>query len=190
MACPRCGGRLERYELSDRVEAACVDCGYVGVPVDHGSERARQESWTAAMERVEGRFDGATATAVGPAPPPLPDEGDGDPQPRTVRTDTGTASVVTADTTGPADGSEATADGATTDHGDEGENGATDDTEDATTEREGEDGGGAADGADGETPNGEESEGEREGEEEGESGNENETESGTDAADGTLDRGD
>ncbi|PSQ60345.1 hypothetical protein BRD18_01275 [Halobacteriales archaeon SW_7_71_33] len=64
MACPRCGGRLERYELSDRVEAACVDCGYVGVPVDHGSERARQESWAAAMERVESQVDASVS------PPP------------------------------------------------------------------------------------------------------------------------
>jgi len=93
MACPRCGGRLERYELSDHVEASCADCGYVGVPVDHGSERPRGESWATAIERVEEQFDDATATDVGPAPPPVPDEGGDSPQPSTVRTVTETAPV-------------------------------------------------------------------------------------------------
>ncbi len=87
MDCPRCGGRLDRYELADRVEASCDDCGYVGVPVDHGSERPTDEPWTDVVERYGQAFDGAADVDTGPAPPAVPDD-DGDPQPHTVRTTT------------------------------------------------------------------------------------------------------
>jgi len=51
MDCPRCGGSLTRYQLSDAETVACDDCSYVGVSVDHTSEQGRQESWTEALDR-------------------------------------------------------------------------------------------------------------------------------------------
>jgi hypothetical protein len=88
MDCPRCGGRLDRYELADRVEAVCTDCGYVGVPVDHESECPADESWTDAVDRYEQAFE-AGDVDTGPAPPSVPAD-EGDPEPTTVRTTTAT----------------------------------------------------------------------------------------------------
>jgi hypothetical protein len=88
MSCPRCSGRLERYELRDSVAAACVDCGYADVPVDHVSEPTGVETWTSVVERYSQRGDGPLADRdVGPAPPEIPDEG-GDPGPRVVHVPT------------------------------------------------------------------------------------------------------
>lgn len=46
--CPRCGGALSRYELDGRTSVRCEACGYVGVPIDHGGERA----WRTAVDRL------------------------------------------------------------------------------------------------------------------------------------------
>lgn len=97
MDCPRCGGRLDRYELADRVEASCDDCGYVGVPVDHESERPADEAWTDVVERYEQAFEDAGDVDTGPAPPTVPED-EGDPEPDTVRT--ATVVDLPAETTG------------------------------------------------------------------------------------------
>lgn len=55
MSCPRCGAELERYRLGDRVSVTCPECRYVGVSAEHGSERARTESWDEALARFRRR---------------------------------------------------------------------------------------------------------------------------------------
>lgn len=56
MDCPRCGreGTLTQYALGDRTAAVCERCGFVGVPVDHESERKKRESWEDALTRFFG----------------------------------------------------------------------------------------------------------------------------------------
>lgn len=51
--CPRCGESLEEYSLAtgEGEEFVCKDCGYAGVPVEHGSESEEPESWEKALER-------------------------------------------------------------------------------------------------------------------------------------------
>lgn len=49
--CPRCGGPVEGFELAGHEASVCPDCGYIGVPVDHGSDREDPESWGTALER-------------------------------------------------------------------------------------------------------------------------------------------
>lgn len=51
MDCPRCGGSLTQYQLADAETVACDDCIYVGVSVDHTSEKGQRESWTEALDR-------------------------------------------------------------------------------------------------------------------------------------------
>jgi hypothetical protein len=51
MDCPRCGGSLTQYQLADADTVACDDCIYVGVAVDHTSEKGSRESWTEALDR-------------------------------------------------------------------------------------------------------------------------------------------
>lgn len=51
MECPRCGGTVSAYRLGEDEARSCDSCGYVGVPVDHGSEPPPRESWTEALER-------------------------------------------------------------------------------------------------------------------------------------------
>jgi uncharacterized Zn finger protein (UPF0148 family) len=51
MDCPRCEAPLERYVMTGRETLGCERCGYVGVPVEHASERREAESWEAAIER-------------------------------------------------------------------------------------------------------------------------------------------
>lgn len=46
--CPRCGGCLSRFTLGDRASVLCDDCGYAGVPVDHGGE----DAWRTAVDRL------------------------------------------------------------------------------------------------------------------------------------------
>ncbi|MFC6835921.1 zf-TFIIB domain-containing protein [Halomarina ordinaria] len=55
MTCPRCDSRLERYALGGGATHSCRRCGYLGVSVDHTSERRAPESWTAAFERFYGK---------------------------------------------------------------------------------------------------------------------------------------
>lgn len=53
MECPRCGDSLEEYSLAteDAEEFVCKECGYAGVPVEHGSEPEETETWEEAFER-------------------------------------------------------------------------------------------------------------------------------------------
>ena len=51
MVCPRCGGRLTAYELSDAETVSCEDCSYIGVSVDHTSSGGERESWDEAIDR-------------------------------------------------------------------------------------------------------------------------------------------
>jgi hypothetical protein len=51
MVCPRCGGSLTAYELSDAETVSCEDCSYIGVSVDHTSSGGRRESWDEAIDR-------------------------------------------------------------------------------------------------------------------------------------------
>ena len=51
MDCPRCGGEVETYSLSGNDAEICESCGYVGVAVEHQSERLEFESWNDALER-------------------------------------------------------------------------------------------------------------------------------------------
>lgn len=55
MECPRCGGTVTVYRLRGRESFACDDCEYVGIEVEHGSERRPSESWAAALSRFRGR---------------------------------------------------------------------------------------------------------------------------------------
>lgn len=67
VTCPRCGGELERYELGGRAESSCSDCGYVGVPVDHASDRETPESWGTAIRRFKRKHEQADAEDPSPA---------------------------------------------------------------------------------------------------------------------------
>lgn len=49
--CPRCGAVLDEYATDEAEEYVCSDCGYVGVPVEHTSDREKTESWDEAFER-------------------------------------------------------------------------------------------------------------------------------------------
>lgn len=49
--CPRCQTPLQRLSLADVETISCNRCGYADIPVDHGSERARIESWREAIDR-------------------------------------------------------------------------------------------------------------------------------------------
>ncbi|MFC7154937.1 hypothetical protein ACFQPA_05640 [Halomarina halobia] len=51
MTCPRCDSTLERYALDGETALACRACGYLGVTVEHRSERRERESWEAALAR-------------------------------------------------------------------------------------------------------------------------------------------
>lgn len=51
MVCPRCGGSLIAYELSDAETVSCDDCSYIGVSVDHTSTDGERESWDEAIDR-------------------------------------------------------------------------------------------------------------------------------------------
>lgn len=64
MECPRCGGTVTVYRLRGRESFACDDCEYVGIEVEHGSERRPSESWATALSRFRGqnRRDEARAT--------------------------------------------------------------------------------------------------------------------------------
>jgi hypothetical protein len=73
VTCPRCGGELERYELGGRAESSCSDCGYVGVPVDHASDRETPESWGTAIRRFKRKHADPDAPEEGSPP-----EGDAD----------------------------------------------------------------------------------------------------------------
>jgi hypothetical protein len=81
--CPRCGGELERYELGGREGFSCVECGYVGVSVDHVSEGAPSESWTDAIDRYQetaGDERRATERRAGPTTVPrAPDDAEASP---------------------------------------------------------------------------------------------------------------
>jgi Zn-finger nucleic acid-binding protein len=51
MNCPRCETTLETYTLGDHDADVCERCGYVGVSVEHESERMEMESWSEALRR-------------------------------------------------------------------------------------------------------------------------------------------
>jgi len=51
MVCPRCGGSLTAYRLSDAETVSCEDCSYIGVSVDHTSTDGERESWDEAIDR-------------------------------------------------------------------------------------------------------------------------------------------
>jgi len=51
--CPRCGGTLSTFSLSDATAVACDDCGYVGVEADHSGEPTFAESWADAFARFQ-----------------------------------------------------------------------------------------------------------------------------------------
>ncbi|MES3517107.1 MAG: hypothetical protein PPP58_05515 [Natronomonas sp.] len=51
MECPRCGGSIEEYVFDGRKAATCVSCGWLGVPVEHRSEKQERESWAEALGR-------------------------------------------------------------------------------------------------------------------------------------------
>lgn len=51
MNCPRCGARLVRYSFGTQDAVVCEPCGYVGVDVEHESERVEMESWDDALRR-------------------------------------------------------------------------------------------------------------------------------------------
>lgn len=59
MECPRCGADMETYSLGGREAQACESCNYVGVPVEHQSEREKPETWADALSRFEERFAGS-----------------------------------------------------------------------------------------------------------------------------------
>ena len=56
MDCPRCGGSVTVYRLSERESYVCGDCEYVGIDVEHGAEPEEMESWDEAMARFRTRF--------------------------------------------------------------------------------------------------------------------------------------
>lgn len=49
--CPRCGGELATFSLSDVEAFTCEACGYVGVEADHSGEPRSAESWEDALRR-------------------------------------------------------------------------------------------------------------------------------------------
>jgi hypothetical protein len=74
MACPRCGGDLERYALADAESVVCESCGYIGVPVEHDSEPVVIESWDEALERFDTRQAAVDAVAAGDVDVSVPEE--------------------------------------------------------------------------------------------------------------------
>lgn len=70
MVCPRCGGRLETLSLGGREAHVCEDCAYVGVPVDHESERDDPESWETAIRRFKRKHSPGEDVEVDPEPLP------------------------------------------------------------------------------------------------------------------------
>lgn len=80
MECPRCGGRLRSYQLGDANSQACEDCAYVGVFVDHRSQRENPESWDDALSRFrlgEGQSDPDDVQRLpDAAPTPFDDDAD------------------------------------------------------------------------------------------------------------------
>lgn len=55
LACPRCGGPVERWRLDDRETVSCEDCAYQGVPVGPHDDGTERESWDEALERFRER---------------------------------------------------------------------------------------------------------------------------------------
>jgi hypothetical protein len=60
MHCPRCGGDFETYTMWGRDATVCGSCGYVGVSVEHKSDREERESWDHAIRRFYERNTTAT----------------------------------------------------------------------------------------------------------------------------------
>lgn len=57
MACARCGGPLEAFELGGQRAVVCTECGFADTPVGHEPERrAGEESWEQAIERFLEQF--------------------------------------------------------------------------------------------------------------------------------------
>lgn len=50
MACSRCGGELEIYELDGEKESVCRECGFVDVSVRHEPDHYNDQSWTEAFD--------------------------------------------------------------------------------------------------------------------------------------------
>lgn len=55
--CPRCGGELTAFALSDVEAFTCEACGYVGVEADHSGEPRPAESWEDALRRFHDEED-------------------------------------------------------------------------------------------------------------------------------------
>jgi DNA-directed RNA polymerase subunit M/transcription elongation factor TFIIS len=51
MDCPRCEGRLERYQEGEREAVVCSACGFLDVPANHRYQLEDLESWESALER-------------------------------------------------------------------------------------------------------------------------------------------
>lgn len=51
MECPRCGADVTVYRLGSAVSRSCTDCEFVGITVDHHSQRDDTESWDTALTR-------------------------------------------------------------------------------------------------------------------------------------------
>jgi len=69
MACERCGGAMDTYELDGRDARVCRECGYAEVPVRHEPEGGERESWADAISRFQERHAEVTVSDV-----ELPDE--------------------------------------------------------------------------------------------------------------------
>ncbi len=66
MDCSRCGGDLEVYSLGENEAYVCVDCGFVGTPVEHTiSTQSEPEPWERALQRFYEKHVGGDAAIVG-----------------------------------------------------------------------------------------------------------------------------
>ncbi|WP_299264140.1 hypothetical protein [Halorientalis sp.] len=51
MQCPRCDAEMAVYTLENKRSLSCNKCHFVGISIDHTSERRASESWAAALDR-------------------------------------------------------------------------------------------------------------------------------------------
>jgi hypothetical protein len=86
MACPRCGGDLDRYQHGDDEAVACSDCGWTGISVDHHGEIRTPDTWSDALNRFHQKNRTSIATDVSkgvetalPAGEKIAPTGDADP---------------------------------------------------------------------------------------------------------------
>jgi hypothetical protein len=83
MECPRCGGELETYSLWGRETKSCRRCNYLGVPVEHTSDRDDPESWDDAISRFYEKYGDDAEIPVDVEEldaSDLPDDFSGDPE--------------------------------------------------------------------------------------------------------------